>query len=87
MFASDIARSSLFTEADVTIRVIDRNDISPRFSKNQYSFHIYNKVQTGDIVGRVKAVDLDATSPNNEVMYFIESDSYGKFKINLGTGE
>ena len=41
----------------------------------------------GEEIGRLLADDEDATSPNNDILYSLASDSYGKFKIDLRTGQ
>ena len=42
--------------------------------------------RVGDVIGRIEAKDVDATSPNNEVLYIMESDPFGKFRLDTKTG-
>ena len=43
-------------------------------------------LQVGDVIGDIKARDNDATYPNNEILYLLQNDRYGKFKVDITTG-
>ncbi|GAB1604982.1 protocadherin Fat 4-like, partial [Argonauta hians] len=84
--ATDQNGRGLTSEADLTIYVQDINDYKPRFVQSSYEFSLPSIVKTGHKIGQLIAIDRDSTSPNNKLLYILESDSLGKFKLDIKTG-
>uniref|UniRef100_A0A0L8GQ41 Cadherin domain-containing protein n=1 Tax=Octopus bimaculoides TaxID=37653 RepID=A0A0L8GQ41_OCTBM len=74
------------TEADLNIHVQDVNDHKPRFVQESYEFSLPSIVKAGYKIGQLIAIDRDSTSPNNKLLYIFNSDTLGKFKIDIETG-
>ena len=64
----------LSSTASVTIRVLNRNDCTPTFSQQSFSFGIFENMPKVSEVGRISAVDCDV-APFNELAYEIRSTS------------
>ena len=63
-----------------------QNDNAPEFSAPEYSVSIPEDTPGGTPIIQVNAKDRDRSSPNNEVMYRIQSGAKDKFVINPETG-
>ncbi|CAI9734033.1 protocadherin Fat 4-like [Octopus vulgaris] len=74
------------TESDLNIHVRDVNDHKPRFVQESYEFSLPSIVKAGYKIGQLIAIDRDSTSPNNKLLYIFDSDTLGKFKIDIETG-
>lgn len=85
--ARDWGTPSLFTDAPLTIYVQDVNDNPPLFEETFYNKSIPENVPGGTPILRVQAVDLDGSSPNNHIVYRIQSGASDKFIIGAETGE
>jgi hypothetical protein len=66
--------------------VNDKNDEKPYFTEVTTGTVLENE-PIGTVVMRVRAIDTDGTSPNNEVTYHLRSDDEENFSINERTGE
>ena len=75
------------TSVDLHISVVDVNDEAPVFAQQTEELVIPRDAESGDVIGHVTATDADATLPNNLVLYVLEDDLMGKFKIDLQTGK
>ena len=66
----------------------DVNDEIPLFTEREQE-RVLEGEPLGTVVTRVNAIDRDGTFPNNQVYYYIKSNSDGErfFKINSQTGE
>ncbi|XP_059097736.1 cadherin-99C-like isoform X2 [Tigriopus californicus] len=62
--------------AEVQIKVEDRNDIPPMFTRSPRGnlIDVRNDARIGTIIGTVAATDADGTTPGNEVRYEITAD-------------
>ena len=73
-------------KATVLVSVVDVNDKEPVFVINEYTFNINEGVNSGTVVGTVRASDDDISSPNNDIDYSIVSSAdSGNFSIISGT--
>ena len=86
MVATDEHGTGLSSQADLLIHVNDLNDVTPQFTLLSREMHVNENVRQGENIGRLYAHDGDATSPNNQVAYVLESDAYGKFQLDLRSG-
>ncbi|XP_070186164.1 cadherin-23-like isoform X3 [Littorina saxatilis] len=85
--AHDSGVPKLSSTVFVNITVEDINDFPPVFKPDTYIKHIMENSPEGTSVLTVTATDEDATSPNNDFFYRIESGALDKFRINFDTGE
>lgn len=75
-------------QVPLVIKMIDVNDETPIFEKSVYEFILAADLQSFTSPAIIKAVDKDATAPNNEVRYEIINGNYdNKFSLNKVTGE
>lgn len=86
MIATDQAGQGLSSEAQLTIQVEDINDNSPRFLHRSQVLLVKDRVRPGHMIGQVRATDADATDPNKMIIYSLENDGLGKFKVDQKTG-
>ena len=84
--ATDEGGEGESTSVDLLISVIDINDEAPVFKDKTRELVVPKDAKVGDVIGRVTATDSDATVPNNLVLYVLEDDVMGKFKIDIKTG-
>ena len=65
----------------LTVEVADVNDLSPVCSTSFYSVAVAEDIEVGTNVIQLDCSDLDADSPNNEIVtYVFTSGNEGKFK-------
>lgn len=67
------------------ITVLDENDHSPLFEKNQYHISVREDLEEGTAILDLFASDRD-DGPNGEVTYSLIGDTFGAFAINSVTG-
>uniref|UniRef100_A0A803YS52 Cadherin domain-containing protein n=1 Tax=Meleagris gallopavo TaxID=9103 RepID=A0A803YS52_MELGA len=67
------------------ITVLDENDHSPLFEKNQYHISVREDVEEGTAILDLFASDRD-DGPNGKVTYSLIGDTFGAFAINSVTG-
>ncbi|KAJ1128084.1 hypothetical protein NDU88_006465 [Pleurodeles waltl] len=75
--------------AQIHINVLDYNDNAPVFNQSVYRFVVSENVNTGVLVGTVRATDIDQGS-NSEITYSfnkIKETALKKFKLNSSTGQ
>ncbi|XP_049786609.1 cadherin-23-like [Schistocerca cancellata] len=84
--AEDRGHPSLSSEVGVIIYVQDVNDFAPQFEHPHYKRSIPEDTLGGTSILKVKAVDGDGSSPNNAVVYRIQSGAEDKFIIDADTG-
>lgn len=65
--ARDHGQPSLESFVDVQINIVNINEYSPKFEKDDYEFYIYEN-QTNKFVGQVSAYDLDF---NDTISYLL----------------
>lgn len=70
--------------ADVTIRVVDRDEYDPVLNAEQFSFEVPGSAKVGDFIGQVFASDRDGGEAGRLVYSFLEGSDY--FGINPFTG-
>ena len=63
----------LNTTVILTVLVEDVNDHVPVFLNDSYTFYVNENEDIGELVGQVIARDNDATDPNNELIYVLDS--------------
>ena len=82
------ATDGLFSSfANVTINILDQNDLEPAFISSSYSATINESLPIGSSVLQVRAVDGDSGS-NAEIEYILNSSEGSvPFSINSQTGE
>ncbi|KAK2159160.1 hypothetical protein LSH36_157g04090 [Paralvinella palmiformis] len=85
--AADNDNPALYSEVDYIVHIKDINDNGPVFVAPPDELLVEEDARVGDVIGRIEAKDVDATSPNNEVLYIMESDPFGKFRLDTKTGE
>lgn len=84
--ARDLGVPSMATKTSVVIYLHDVNDHVPEFKKDFYHIAIPENLPAGSFVLKVSAVDRDASSPNNVIVYRIQSGAADKFVISADTG-
>ena len=84
--AFDLGSPSLSADVTVVIFLIDQNDNPPLFSQMEYSVSIPEDIAGLSPVLQVTANDRDGSSPNNHIVYRIQSGAKDKFVINPETG-
>lgn len=84
--ASDLGTPPLTSKVPVTVYVQDSNDHAPQFTNLLYSRSIPEDLAGGSTVLEVKAVDKDGSSPNNFIVYRIQSGASDKFVISPDKG-
>ena len=84
--AFDLGSPSLSTDVPVVVYLIDQNDNPPLFTKMEYSVTIPEDPLGLTPVLQVRATDRDGSSPNNQIVYRIQSGAKDKFVINTETG-
>ena len=57
--ASDMSVNKLSSEVKVNVIVLDKNDNTPKFTKERAEFVVEENCKVGSLVGNVKAVDID----------------------------
>ncbi|XP_052778475.1 cadherin EGF LAG seven-pass G-type receptor 2-like [Mya arenaria] len=89
--ATDHGNPSLNSTATVRIIVQDVNDFYPIFEKDHYGASVHENesstLQKEEFVTSVHASDGDGTERNRGINYFIESGSFGKFRIDPKSGK
>ncbi|XP_046553353.1 protocadherin Fat 4-like [Haliotis rubra] len=85
--ARDRSFSWLSSTATLRIDVADSNDNYPEFLETSFTFTLPSVVNAGDIAGKVVARDIDATEPNNKILYLLQDNPLGKFKLDINTGD
>ncbi|XP_052762245.1 cadherin-23-like [Mya arenaria] len=89
--ATDHGNPSLNSKATVRIIVQDVNDFYPIFEKDHYGASVHENesstLQKEVFVTYVNASDGDGTERNRGINYFIESGSFGKFRIDPKSGK
>nr|AFI99116.1 seven transmembrane protocadherin flamingo [Clytia hemisphaerica] len=83
--AEDQGKVKLHTDVSVSITLRDKNDNSPKFSKDVYKLSIPENTTVGSVVFKLDAVDDDIGQ--NGVIEFRPLDSNLRFRINTSTGE
>lgn len=84
--ARDWGTPSLYTDAPLTIYVQDVNDHAPSFEKDFYKTTVPENIPSESSVLKVNAFDLDGSTPNNRIVYRIQSGASDKFMIDPETG-
>lgn len=84
--ARDSGIPMLSTVVPVLIYVRDVNDNPPIFLKSFYTKSIQEDIEAGSTILQVTAIDRDGSSPNNNIVYRIQSGAKDKFVINSETG-
>lgn len=84
--ARDMGTPSLSSDAPLTIYLKDVNDNEPMFERTLYQKNIPEDLSGGTNVLQVKAWDKDLSSPNNKLVYRIQSGAGDKFVISPETG-
>lgn len=84
--ARDSGIPSMSSVVPVYIYIQDVNDNTPIFQKSFYSKTVPEDLQGGSSVIQVNAIDRDGSSPNNKVVYRIQSGASDKFVINAESG-
>lgn len=75
-------------QVPLVIQLIDVNDETPVFEKALYEFILTTDLKNFTIPAFIKAIDGDATEPNNLVRYEIIHGNYeNKFHLNEVTGQ
>ncbi|GLV38052.1 Cadherin 88C [Carabus blaptoides fortunei] len=84
--ARDNGTPSLSTTVPVVIYLQDINDHAPKFDQVFYSRSIAENAPGGTPVLDVRAFDNDGSSPNNRIVYRIQSGASDKFVIDADSG-
>ncbi|KAI4457764.1 fat atypical cadherin-related [Holotrichia oblita] len=84
--ASDLGMPTLFSDVPLTIYIQDVNDHAPIFEKLFYNVTIPENTSSGVMILQVKAIDLDGSYPNNQIIYRIHEGASNKFTIDSETG-
>ncbi|OAD57365.1 Cadherin-23 [Eufriesea mexicana] len=84
--ARDMGTPSLSSDAPLIIYLKDINDNAPAFERTLYKRSIPEDLSGGTTVVQVKAWDKDLSSPNNKLVYRIQSGAGDKFVISPEIG-
>nr|XP_012151361.1 PREDICTED: cadherin-23 [Megachile rotundata] len=84
--ARDMGTPSLSSDAPLIIYLKDVNDNPPAFERTLYKRSIPEDLPGGTSVVQVRAWDKDLSSPNNKLVYRIQSGAGDKFVISPETG-
>ncbi|XP_033230917.1 cadherin-23 isoform X2 [Belonocnema kinseyi] len=84
--AKDMGSPSLSSDVPLIIYLKDVNDNAPGFERAVYKRNIPEDLPGGTTVLQVKAWDKDLSSPNNKLVYRIQSGAGDKFVIGPETG-
>lgn len=84
--ARDRGIPSLSSEVPVIIYIEDENDHAPQFEYSFYQASIPEDLAPGSTVLQVKAFDMDGSSPNNVVVYRIQTGAEDKFILDATSG-
>ncbi|XP_017865167.1 PREDICTED: cadherin-23 [Drosophila arizonae] len=84
--ARDSGIPMLSTVVPVLIYLQDVNDNPPIFQKSFYAKTVPEDMPGGSSVLQVLAIDRDGSSPNNAIVYRIQTGASDKFIINSETG-
>lgn len=85
--AQDTGSPSRYTTTNVQVRIIDRNDNTPSFSKADYSFAVTENQPVGILVGVVTATDID-NGTHAQLVYSIEPTFHSNhFSMNPLSGQ
>ncbi|XP_066601612.1 cadherin-23 [Prorops nasuta] len=84
--ARDMGTPSLSSDAPLIVYLKDVNDNGPLFERALYKRSIPEDLPGGTSVMQVKAWDKDLSSPNNKLVYRIQSGAGDKFVISPETG-
>ena len=85
--------SNYYTDVHLNVKINDLNDNSPTFeglnSNGEYPAAVTEETEAGDYVFSVIAIDLDGTSPNNQVKYYFpaECGDCHAFSLDNDTGK
>ncbi|KAM9314190.1 protocadherin Fat 1a isoform 2-T2 [Pholidichthys leucotaenia] len=74
-----------YCEADVHITVEDVNDNPPQFTSDPYTITVFENTETGTLVAKLSANDLD-TGINSDVLYSLVNSADGFFSIDEQSG-
>ena len=77
-----------YTDVNVSIRIIDVNDNSPKFAQNSYNASIAENVTLGDEVILLRATDVDS-GENSRLSFYLNRTLVGEknhFAVNRTTG-
>ncbi len=86
VMATDQGGNGRSSRADVILTVTDANDNAPTFSAPS-AFYSSAEASPGSVLGHVAAVDNDLSRPNNHVIYVLERGGFGKFRVDLESGQ
>ncbi|XP_030761227.1 cadherin-23-like, partial [Sitophilus oryzae] len=84
--ARDHGTPSLYNEVPLHIYIEDVNDNAPFFDYVFYNASIPEDAEGGTQIIQVEAFDLDGSSPNNRIVYRIQTGALDKFVIDSETG-
>ncbi|XP_018375495.1 PREDICTED: cadherin-23 [Trachymyrmex cornetzi] len=84
--ARDMGTPSLTSNVPLMIYLKDVNDNAPVFERTLYKRNIPEDSPGGTSIVQVKAWDKDLSSPNNKLVYRIQSGAGDKFVISPETG-
>ncbi|XP_060525001.1 cadherin-23 isoform X2 [Cylas formicarius] len=84
--ARDWGTPSLFSDVELLVYVEDINDHTPVFEESFYNVSIPENITGGTDIIQVQAYDDDGSSPNNRVVYRIQSGALDKFVIDSESG-
>ncbi|XP_074651637.1 protein dachsous-like [Tubulanus polymorphus] len=88
VIVKDRGAPSLTAVAAVNIKIFDRNDEKPIFTKTTYEIHVKENAKKGTNVIQVTAVDADKSRVNSKVDYAITSGNQDEmFQMVSNTGE
>ncbi|ESO84013.1 hypothetical protein LOTGIDRAFT_229555 [Lottia gigantea] len=86
VMAVDSGIPSKTSTGTILISVVDVNDNHPKFLSTSFEFDVAEDIKPGGVIGRALAVDKDATQPNNLLLYLLENEMSGKFRLDINTG-
>ncbi|VDI14455.1 protocadherin delta 1 [Mytilus galloprovincialis] len=86
VIAKDSGQIIHSSSATVRVRIVDKNDGTPKFTEDRYIFYVEEETQLGTEVGNVTVVDHD-TGANGEVSFLQDFPYDGVFVIDSATGK
>lgn len=77
VFAEDGGQPSRQAEIQLEIRVLDVNDVAPKFEKEAYEFTVSENSSPGTVVGALRAFDADLPPFNATSFYIVDGNPDG----------
>lgn len=83
VIAADDGQPSKSSDILLEIRILDVNDVAPKFEKEAYEFSVDENASPGTVVGRVRVNDNDLPPFNASSFYIVDGNLESKIFTRL----